>query len=81
MTKFAHIIINYYLYLMSYMKICEQCQLIMQLKKGQAYEINEKEHFDNFPPGNKYEFNSLINDLKNTQEKAQATELFDFKVL
>ena len=47
-------------------------------KKGQAYEINEKEHFDNFPPGNKYEFNSSINRFEKYSEKAQAINFFDF---
>ena len=48
-------------------------------KKGQAYEINEKEHFDNFPPGNKYEFNSLINRFEKYSGKSTSQlTFFDF---
>jgi len=61
-------------------KICEQCQLIYATqKKGRAYEINEKEHFDNFPPGNKYEFNSLINRFeKYSGKNTSQLTFFDF---
>jgi len=60
-------------------KICEQCQLIYSSqKKDEAYAKNEREHFDNFSPGNKYEFYSIINTFKKYSSKFDELTFFDF---
>ena len=61
-------------------KICEQCQLIYaSQKKGLAYKINEQEHFDCFPEGNRHEFNSCINKFqKYIKKNTNQLTFFDF---